>query len=216
MARSWLEKIKALPREENPVVFLEVATTGISPTTGRKFCDARVLGRLYFELRQDIAPIACANFLQLVLGTVGKTRAATEPGFEDVYRYKGTRLHRIVRNQIVEGGDLRGTDGEFNQSGFPVTLENPEGTFPDENFILRHTGPGCLSYCSRGPDTNGCLFQITLMQNEQLDERCVCFGCLVTKESFDVLEDINSFGTKFGMPLADVYISDTGKVFPRA
>jgi hypothetical protein len=54
------------------------------------------------------------------------------------------------------------------------------------------------------------------MQNEQLDERCVCFGCLVTKESFDVLEDINSFGTKFGMPLADVYISDTGKVFPRA
>ena len=215
MSRSFLEKLVPRPREENPVVYLEISTNGISPLTERKYCDARVIGRLYFELRQDIAPIACANFLQLIEGLVGKTRTL-EPGYEDIYRYRGTRLHRIVRNVILEGGDLRGTDGEFNQSSFPVTSENPEGTFPDENFILRHTGAGCLSYCNRGPDTNGCLFQITMMRNEQMDEKNVCFGCLVTKESFDVLDDINSFGSKYGMPLADVYISDCGKVFPRA
>ena len=215
MSKAWLDKILPRPREENPVVYLEISTNGISPGTGRKYCDAHVLGRLYFELRQDIAPIACANFLQLVLGSVGKMRTH-EPGYEDIYRYRGTRFHRIVRNVLLEGGDLRGTDGEFNQSAFPITAENPEGTFPDENFILRHTGAGCLSYCNRGPDTNGSLFQVTLMRNEHMDEKYVCFGCLVTKESFDVLDDINGFGSKYGLPLADVFISDCGKVFPRS
>ena len=48
------------PREDNPVVFLEISD--ISNTS------ERVLGRLYFELRQDIVPMACDNFLQLVIG----------------------------------------------------------------------------------------------------------------------------------------------------
>ena len=90
----------------------------------------------------------------------------------------------------------------------------PGGLFDDESFILRHTGPGCISYCNRGPNTNGSLFQITFAKIEDMDERYVVFGCLVTAESFTCLEMINQFGSKSGKPKGTIVISDCGKVYP--
>ena len=88
------------------------------------------------------------------------------------------------------------------------------GLFADENFILRHTGPGCLSMCNRGPDTNGSLFQVTFTAQELLDERCVVFGCLCTTESYKCLEALNDFGTKWGDPLEELTITACDAVFP--
>lgn len=84
----------------------------------------------------------------------------------------------------------------------------------DENFLLRHTGPGCLSMCNRGPNTNGSLFQVTFTAQETLDEKCVVFGCLSTDESFKVLEEISYFGTKWGAPKEELTITDCDQVFP--
>ncbi len=88
------------------------------------------------------------------------------------------------------------------------------GLFMDENFILRHTGAGCVSMANRGPDTNGSLFQITLSTQSQLDDRYVVFGCLCTKESFDVIFELSQYGTPHGEPKESIIISDCGKVFP--
>lgn len=55
-------------RKDNPVVYIEIHSAG-----GRKLHDGTTtipdnLGRLYFELRADLVPIACANFVSLVTG----------------------------------------------------------------------------------------------------------------------------------------------------
>ena len=103
------------PREDNSVVFLEISESGHTKDTAEK---ATVLGRLYFELRQDIAPLACENFLQLVIGgnysssTGERTRSIAEnnstnayakehSGFD--YHLKGTFLHRIVKDVLCQG-----------------------------------------------------------------------------------------------------------------
>eukprot|EP01035_Chromulina_nebulosa_P016950 gene16950-22442_t len=168
-------------RTENPVIYFEITSSG-----GRKLYDGSItspksLGRLYFELRADLVPVACNNFLALVRGHLGYGR----------------------------DGDLLDEKGNCSRS-----IYNNGGYFRDENFILRHTGPGCISYCNRGPDTNGSLFQVSFTENTDLDDNHVVFGCLATDESYDCLGKINGFGTAHGEPLEELRITDCNVVFP--
>lgn len=189
-------------REENPVVFLEISTRGGLKLPMGGLTQPKLLGKLYIELRQDIAPACCVNFLSLVTGVKGYGKDGTP------YRYKGTRLHRIIRDHLFQAGDLLNENGRCSKSIYEG------GFFKDENFILRHTGPGVVSMCNMGPDTNGSLFQVTFTQNPDMDERYVVFGCLCADESFDVLRQINSYGSEWGEPLEEVLISDCGVAYP--
>ena len=196
-------KVDIMSRKENPVVFIEIMAAG-----GRRLRDGSItlpenLGRLYFELRNDIAPVACANFLGLITGKNGYGRDGV------CYHFKGVRIHRVIRNLYFQSGDLLDEQGNCSRS-----ILNSGGLFRDENFILRHTGPGCLSMCNRGPDTNGSLFQVTFVENTDLDNKSVVFGCLTTDDSYECLSRINSYGTAHGEPLEELRIVDCGKVFP--
>jgi hypothetical protein len=79
-------KLPSRPREENPVIFLEISTTSdndLRPSAQ----PGLVLGRLYFELRQDIVPLACHNFLQLVRGSISTNGDLDEVRNVHIYTY---------------------------------------------------------------------------------------------------------------------------------
>ncbi len=81
--------------------------------------------------------------------------------------------------------------------------------FEDENFVLKHTGPGILSMANSGPNTNGSQFFITLDKTDWLDGIHVVFGQVV--EGIDVFRKMEAVGSKNGQPTQKCLITDCGQ-----
>ena len=189
------------PRSTNPIVYLEIAALGGRKLKTGEITKQTLLGRLYFELRRDVLPVASANFLELCAGS----RGYGDDGVR--YHYKGTRIHRILKDHFLQAGDLLDTEGDCSRSVYDGRF------FRDENFIFRHTGPGVLSYCNRGPETNGSLFQVTFSRYPNFDGKYVVFGCLVGNDSFDCLLRMNQYGSNTGQPIEEIRIIDSGVAY---
>lgn len=83
-----------------------------------------------------------------------------------------------------------------------------DGRFADENFQLKHKGPGILSMANAGKNTNGSQFFITTKRTPHLDGRHVVFGVVV--EGWDVVEKIEDCGSFNGKPSKKVAIAKSG------
>ncbi|KAJ1304960.1 hypothetical protein OPQ81_006092 [Rhizoctonia solani] len=135
-----------------PIVFMDI-NIGETPA-----------GRLKMELFSDIVPKTAENFRQLC---TGEHRVNSRP-----QGYKGATFHRVVRDFMVQGGDFLNGDGT---GSFSIYGDK----FPDENFDMKHTGPGLLSMANSGPNTNGCQFFITAAKCDFLDGKHVVFGKVI-------------------------------------
>lgn len=104
---------------------------------------------------------------------------------------------------VFQGGDITNSDGTGGKSIYG-------GVFEDENFDVRHTGPGILSMANRGRDTNNSQFFITLKKAEHLDFKHVAFGWV--RDGMDVVQQMGELGTKGGKPTKKLVITDCGQL----
>lgn len=125
----------------NPVVFMDI-TIGGSPK-----------GRIEIELYANIVPKTANNFRCLCTGERGLGRISGK-----TLHFKGSSFHRVIPGFMCQGGDFTRHNGTGGESIYGEKFE-------DENFTLKHTGPGILSMANAGKNTNGmflCSFVLCL------------------------------------------------------
>eukprot|EP01084_Bolivina_argentea_P311047 538355_1 len=119
----------------NPVCYFDISI------------DDEEIGRIVFELFDDIVPKTTKNFISLCCKK----------------RYKNTAFSKTTQKDIIQGGNING-----------ISIYG--STFNDENFIITHDGPGILSMANIGPNTNSVRFTIACNKAEYLNNKFVAFG----------------------------------------
>jgi len=155
--------------------------------------DGKDIGIIELELFSADCPKTCENFRSLCQGFKTKN--------ESLLIYKGSTLHRIIPNFVLQGGDITKGNGAGGASIYGTN-------FDDENFKYKHDAFGNLCMANSGKNSNRSQFYITFTACPWLDGKDVVFGKVFY--GADTVKTIESFGTSNGTPKGKIVIKNCG------
>lgn len=127
-------------------------------------------GNIELDLKTDIAPKACENFLKLA-----------EKGY-----YNGIVFHRVIPGFMIQGGDPTGT-GSGGSSVWGKEFED------EVTPVAKFDSPGILAMANAGPNTNGSQFFITTAKTPWLNMKHTIFGEVCA--GYDIVQKIEGTPT---------------------
>lgn len=192
--------------KENPFVYFRVSIDGklqVKP--------------IVMQLRADVVPKTVENFRQCCCGfeRKGKTMGYKNSIFHRVIPGFMCQVFHIlcIYDDCIDKNKLKReeillvlmalVEYQLNICLFIISYKNIflmfhkkiyGEKFADENFKLKHAGPGTLSMANAGPNTNGSQFFLCTVKTAWLNGRHVVFGNVVS--GYDMVQEIEKYGSK--------------------